>query len=107
TAVRLGIVTFFIPFFFVYQPALLGRGDLIDVVFSTLSAIIGVIVLASALEGYLIGYGKMGNLIIRATFLIAGVLMFVPNYLTDVIGLIIVVVLMSVKKATEKKPIQA
>lgn len=103
TAVRLGIVTFFIPFFFVYQPALLGNGEVIEVILSVGSAIVGVIVLASALEGYLITYGSINNWLIRGTFFAAGLLMFAPNYLTDFIGLCVIFILLTTQKMHQKK----
>lgn len=87
TAVRLGIVTFLVPFFFVYQPALIGRGDPIEIITSVISALLGVFILASALEGYLVGIGRLQNYFVRFIVLIAGLFMLIPGIMTDVIGL--------------------
>ncbi|MBN8199883.1 TRAP transporter permease [Bacillus sp. NTK034] len=87
TAVRLGIVTFLVPFFFVYQPALIGRGDPLEIVTSVISALIGVFILASALEGYLVGIGRLQNYFVRLLVLISGLCMLIPGLMTDIIGL--------------------
>lgn len=99
TAVRLGIVTFFIPFIFVYQPALLGRGDVIDIITSVISAIVGVFVLASALEGYLVGFGQLNNIFIRFILLSAGICMLVPGLITDIIGIVLMLFVYISKKS--------
>jgi TRAP transporter 4TM/12TM fusion protein len=87
TAVRLGAVTFFIPFFIVYQPALIGRGDLLDIIMSVTSAIFGVFMFSSALEGYLIGVGRLNNLLVRLALFGGGLLMLIPGMITDMMGI--------------------
>lgn len=87
TAVRLGAITFLIPFFIVYQPALIGRGDPLDIVFSVTSAFLGVFMFSSALEGYLLGVGRLNHLLIRLVLFGGGLLMLVPGMVTDVIGI--------------------
>ncbi|MCS0671265.1 TRAP transporter fused permease subunit [Cytobacillus firmus] len=94
TAVRLGIVTFLVPFFFVYQPALIGRGDPLEIVTSVISALIGVFILASALEGYLVGIGRLQNYFVRLLVLIAGLCMLIPGMMTDIIGLTIALLIL-------------
>ncbi|MFH1344558.1 MAG: TRAP transporter permease [Pseudomonadota bacterium] len=56
-AMRLGTIIYFIPFFFVYNPALLLQGSLTEIVIVCTSAMVGVILLSGALQGYLIGLG--------------------------------------------------
>ena len=94
TAVRLGIVTFLVPFFFVYQPALIGRGDPLEIVTSVISALIGVFILASALEGYLVGIGRLQNYFVRLLVLISGLCMLIPGLMTDIIGLTIALLIL-------------
>ncbi|MGA5688770.1 TRAP transporter permease [Cytobacillus pseudoceanisediminis] len=94
TAVRLGIVTFLVPFFFVYQPALIGRGEPLEIVTSVISALIGVFILASALEGYLVGIGRLQNYFVRLLVLIAGLCMLIPGMMTDIIGLTIALLIL-------------
>ena len=53
-AVKLGATGFIIPFLFVYEPAILLQGDPVYAAFVIAQAVLGVIVLASALHGYLL-----------------------------------------------------
>jgi len=58
-AMRLGTIIYFIPFFFVYNPALLLQGPLDEILIVCISAVIGVVLLSAALQGYLIGLGPL------------------------------------------------
>ena len=78
-AMRLGSVIYFVPFFFVLNPALIGIGSAGEVAVVLGTAILGVWFLGSALQGYLIGVGDLGGgprgWILR-TFLFVGGLFF-------------------------------
>ena len=56
-----GAIIYFVPFFFVYNPALLMLGGPVEVVAVALSALVGVAVLANGLQGYLYGVGPLGD----------------------------------------------
>lgn len=58
-AMRIGTIIYFIPFFFVFNPALLGRGDALEVMTVVAAALAGVALVAAALQGYLIGLGSL------------------------------------------------
>ncbi len=58
-AMRLGSIIYFIPFFFVLDPAFILRAPWPDIVLVTVSALAGVTLLAAALQGYLIGVGDL------------------------------------------------
>jgi TRAP transporter 4TM/12TM fusion protein len=86
-AMRLGFVKYFVPFAFVFNPALILHGKSpIMIAEAVITAFIGVLLLGSSLEGYLIGVGKL-NYLLRAIFGLAGLLTFVPEIYTDMIGL--------------------
>ncbi len=103
TAARLGAVKYFIPVFFVLNPALILQGPPWEVLYSVSMAIIGVFLLASSLEGYLLGFGGMKMegavsklhryllLLLRIGFFVAGFLIAMPELKTDYIGLLIAV----------------
>ena len=59
-AMRIGTVIYFIPFFFVFNPALLGQGSAGEIVIVVVAATAGVLLVAAALQGYLIGLGTLG-----------------------------------------------
>lgn len=65
-AMRLGSVIYFIPFFFVLNPGLIMQGSVPEVLTVTITAIIGVVMMASSLQGYMIGIGRLdGNALLQ------------------------------------------
>lgn len=61
TAMRLGSIIYFIPFFFVMEPVLILRGNLLDLPVVLTSAVVGVALIAGATQAYLIGFGRFGT----------------------------------------------
>lgn len=83
-ALKLGIVAYLVPFIFVYWPALLMIGKPIEIIWATVSASIGAIFLGAAMMGYL----TTRLSIIKRILLIPGaVLLVIPGWETDVIGI--------------------
>ena len=60
-SMRLGSTMYFVPFFFVLNPALILRGEPLEILTVVTTAFIGIIFIASALEGYLVGFGRLGH----------------------------------------------
>jgi TRAP transporter 4TM/12TM fusion protein len=60
-AMRLGSIIYIVPFFFVLNPALIGRGSTYEVVTVLITALIGVWFIGSSLQGYLAGVGDIGR----------------------------------------------
>ena len=56
-AMRLGSVIYFIPFFFVLEPALILSGSWGEILFSTAKVALGVVLIAGTLQHYLLGIG--------------------------------------------------
>ncbi|EDP65809.1 hypothetical protein BAL199_03254 [alpha proteobacterium BAL199] len=83
TAMRLGSIIYFIPFFFVMEPALILRGAPGDILVVLSSAVVGVALIAGATQGYLIGIGRMGAGVIggvsRALVFVGGLLFAFPG----------------------------
>ncbi len=87
-ACRLGIVSFLVPFMFVWSPSLLMIGSAKDVLLAVPTALVGTALLACGVEGYLPGGGiKWPS---RVLLIVGGIGMMVPGWQTDVIGLIII-----------------
>jgi len=84
-AVRLGAVKYLIPFFVVFEPALILHGSVFEILKTIGTGAIGVIFLASGIEGYLIGVGRL-RIFTRALSLVGGFLIFMPGMLTNFIG---------------------
>ncbi|MDO9024244.1 TRAP transporter fused permease subunit [Zwartia sp.] len=60
-SMRLGSTMYFVPFFFVLNPALILRGEPLEILTVVSTAFIGIIFIAAALEGYLVGFGRLGH----------------------------------------------
>ena len=83
---RVAAPAYIVPFMFVYEPALLMIGDPL-VIFGTLvTAVIGAILLAGSLFGYLIGPCKRWH---QALLFVAALCLIKPGWETDIVGLIL------------------
>lgn len=85
TSVRLGVVKYIVPFFFVFCPELIFQGELLDILYYCVSATIGIVILAAGLEGYFYGLGKL-SLWSRAVFIVGGFLVATPHNIGSIIG---------------------
>jgi len=85
TSMKIGIVAFIIPFVFVYGPAILLQGTPVQIIVSTVTALIGASVLACGVEGWFIG--KRANVIVRVFLISAALTLIIPGIMTDVLGL--------------------
>jgi len=94
TAVRIGIIAFIVPFFFIYNPALIAQGSVLCVFSAISTGIIGVWMLASELEGYIIWAGNIPNLWLRIVTIISGIFLIAPEMYTNILGIIVLVILM-------------
>ncbi len=83
SAMRLGSIIYFIPFFFVLEPALILNGAPGEIVVVLASALAGVLLIASATQGYLIGYGTFGSgntaMAVRTLVFFGGLLFAFPG----------------------------
>ena len=78
-AARLGIVLYFVPIFFLFQPALILQGPIHLTVIWTLLNIVAVIVIAGASEGQLLRYGRLSNWA-RGPLFVSGLLIGFPEW---------------------------
>jgi len=58
-SLRLGSAMYFVPFFFVLNPALILRGSPAEIAVVVGTAVAGIALIACALEGYLVGIGSL------------------------------------------------
>lgn len=86
-AMRLGAVKYIVPFFFAYNPALLTHGTWWEVTYTVFFAVVGVVSLGSALEGYLVGVGVIKNIFLRIVLFCGGLLTAFPEVYTTLVGL--------------------
>ncbi len=83
-AIRLSIGAFIIPFMFLFSPALLFVGSTTEIFRSVITSFIGVTALSIGGIGYLF---KNLSLIERALLYAIGILLVVPTFVTDIIGI--------------------
>ena len=89
-ASKLAIAAFIIPYIFVLSPVLLMiDATPLNLIYSLITAIIGMVALSSSLIGYLIADMKFTERLILFT---AGLLMIIPEVMTDVIGLVVLTI---------------
>ena len=81
-AMRLGAIIYFVPFFFVFNPALLLQASAIENLQAITTALVGVALVSASLQGYLIGIGDLGDglkgLIVRFPIGISGLTLALP-----------------------------
>ena len=89
-ALRIGCLLLLLPVLFVLQPALILKGDTLLVIQSAATATMAVILLSAAFEGYLWRLGRL-PVWARLGFGIGGLMLFVPEGMTDLMGLLLAV----------------
>lgn len=81
-AMRLGAIIYFIPFFFVLNPALLLQGEFGEIAQNVGTALVGVGFISAGLQGYLLGFGRIGEdklgLVSRGCVALAGLALVTP-----------------------------
>lgn len=83
TSMRLAIVAFIVPFFFVLQPELLLIGDTMNIAQTCITSLVAMYALGGGMQGWLL---TNTNLVERTVLIVSGVAMLYPGTLTDLIG---------------------
>lgn len=86
-AMRLGSIIYFVPFFFVLNPALIGRGTWDEIIIVIGFTVAGIMLIAAGLQGYLYGVGKIDGavgMVGRGLLAVGGVVLALPG--NEVIG---------------------
>ena len=112
-AVKLALAAFIVPYLFALDPSLILVKEIVgtDIVFLpiiaalpvVISAMIGILCLACAVEGYLVGYCKIYERVLLGA---AAFLLLKPGLLTDGFGLIVLVGIYLLQKARQKSKVQ-
>lgn len=89
-AMKFATIIYFIPFFFVLDPALISQGSLEHVALVVTNALLGIVVLSMGLQGYMYGVGDMTRMgaiqwPLRILLGIGGLAMAMPG--SPIIGL--------------------
>ncbi len=99
-ASKLAIAAFIIPYIFVMSPVLLMiDATAFGLVFSTVTAVLGMVGLSSAMIGYLADHC---NVLERVILFVSGILMIIPGIETDLPGLIVFIVIVFIQKKRKR-----
>ena len=100
-ATRLAIAAFVVPYVFAMNPAmLLIDTNAVQIIQVVISSLVGIIAIAAGLEGYLM---RMLPIILRILLIVAGLMLLVPNTITDLVGILVVVLIFAVQKVRGKE----
>lgn len=100
-ASKLAIAAFIIPYIFVLSPVILMvEGTPLDLISATVTALIGMVSLSSALIGFL---ADKCNLLERLLLVAGGLFMIQPGIVTDVIGIVIFVAILLLQMKRRQK----
>ena len=89
-AVKLAIAAFIVPYIFVFNNKMLFIGaQWYDILQIGITSVFGMLGIAAALEGY---YTRHAHLLQRILFLAGGLLLIEPGLITDIIGVVIIII---------------
>ena len=83
-SMRIGTIIYFIPFFFVLNPAFVLQGSAWESLLVVTTAAVGVVILCGGLQGYLLGVGDLqragrAQVPLRALFICGGLTLAAPG----------------------------
>ena len=96
-AARLGIVLYFIPIFFLFEPALILQGAWHQTVVWVLLNLLAIAVIAGASEGYLVRFGHLKGWA-RGVLFGAGLLIGFPEWVSTAAGLALLAAVVALRR---------
>jgi TRAP transporter 4TM/12TM fusion protein len=99
-AMRLALVAYVVPFFFVYQPVLIWQGHFLDILWAFFTAILGCLALGSGLMGQMFGQVKI---LPRAFLLAGGFALIKPGIYTDLFGMAVLGIILGLQLLRRKR----
>lgn len=102
TAMRLGLIIFLMPFFFVFNPAFILRAPLWEIISVVGTGTLGIIMICSAIEGYLVMFGVL-SIIPRLIVAFSGFLFLLPQISYAIVGTVIMVSLIFISRIVQNR----
>jgi len=84
-SLRLGFVAYIVPFFFIYNPVLVGVGSATAIVYTTVMSLAGIVLISAGTEGFLFRVGRLGWTA-RIAVILLGLLFFFPSRVVNLWG---------------------
>ncbi|MFZ7101578.1 MAG: TRAP transporter permease [Peptococcaceae bacterium] len=85
-AVKLGLAGFIVPFIFIFAPAILGQGTIMEIVHVTATAFLGITALSVGIQG-----APVSQKISRFLLVISSLFLLKPGITTDLIGVLLII----------------
>jgi TRAP-type uncharacterized transport system fused permease subunit len=105
-SLRLGFVAYVVPFFFIYNPVLVGVGSMAAIVYTTVMSFFGIILISAGIEGFLFRLGHLGW-VSRWCLIILGLLFFFPALMLNLMGALALCLLLGIvflsRRISERK----
>jgi len=92
---KIGLAAFVVPYMFFYSPAMLLSGSWFEIVHISITAVFGVYLLSTAVQGWFFG---PANGVVRAALAVGGLTMIAGGWVTDGIGLAIAAALVLIQR---------
>ena len=101
-ATKLAIAAFIVPYIFAFNPVMLFEGDVtaLQIVQICVTSLAGLFAVAAALNGHLF---KRIPVVLRLVFAAAGIAMMVPETISDIVGLVAIVLGVAYQRMAAKK----
>jgi TRAP transporter 4TM/12TM fusion protein len=102
TSFKFGLAAFIVPFMFFYNSAILMDGTTMEIARAGVTAVFGVFLLSSGVQGWF-----MGTIIVwflRAGLILAALLMIEGGLISDLTGLVVAAIVYAVQKLFHPKP---
>ena len=94
------MVGFLVPFVFVYNPAILLEGSVVEIALGAAMLLCGTFFLATMVSGY---FNTELNLVERVLLFVAAICLISPEIITSVVGIVLGVALLVMNTARKKK----
>lgn len=99
-ACKIGLSGFLIPFMFIYHPALLGQGGVLEVSIAVFTAILGILALSGSTIGYLL---KETGFVLRLGLFVSAITLITAGLISNLIGLCLLAVIFFIQWRQKKK----
>jgi TRAP transporter 4TM/12TM fusion protein len=99
---KIGIAAFIVPFMFFYNAALLMEGSWLEIVRAGITAVVGVFLLSSAVQGWFMGAAAVWFL--RIALLFAALSMIEGGWQSDLLGIAVAAIVVFVQRVIKPKP---
>jgi len=104
TATRIAIAAFIVPYIFALNPQMLMIDvTVIGIIQILITSLVGMYAVSGALGGYFLYHNRWYESII---LLIAGLMLIYPEIITDIVGLIVILVIGFLQTSRKKKEVQ-